>query len=65
MNSNHSNIIRRMIDSGYTNQDIVVRLRCTEEAVEAVRELIQMEHEAAKKHSEQHSEHNDEDWGNE
>ena len=39
----NSKLIRRMIDLGYTNDAIISRIRCTEEAVNAVRELIRLE----------------------
>jgi len=39
----NSKLIRRMIEHGYTNDDIIGRLRCSEKAVEAVRELIRLE----------------------
>ncbi len=38
-----SKIIRRMIDLGYANDAIISRIRCTEEAVDAIRELIRIE----------------------
>ena len=36
-------LIRRMINNGYSNQDIVERLRCKLELVVAIRELIHTE----------------------
>ena len=36
-------LIRRMIDKGYSDEEIVLRLRCKLELVVAVRELIKME----------------------
>ena len=36
-------LIRRMIDKGYSDEDIVLRLRCKLELVVAIRELIKME----------------------
>jgi DNA-binding CsgD family transcriptional regulator len=36
-------LIRRMIGLGYTNQEIIDRLRCTQEVVNAIRELIRLE----------------------
>ena len=36
-------LIRRMIDKGYSDEEIVVRLRCKLELVVAIRELIKME----------------------
>ena len=36
-------LIRRMIDIGYSDEDIVLRLRCKLELVVAIRELIKME----------------------
>jgi hypothetical protein len=33
-------LIRRMINNGYSNQDIVERLRCKVELVEAIRQLM-------------------------
>jgi len=39
----NSKLIRRMIDLQYTNKEIIGRLRCTEEAVESIRELMRLE----------------------
>jgi len=36
-------LIRRMIDKGYSDEEIVLRLRCKLELVVAIRELIKME----------------------
>ena len=36
-------LIRRMIHKGYSDEDIVLRLRCKPELVVAVRELIKIE----------------------
>ena len=36
-------LIRRMIDKGYSDEEIVLRLRCKLELVIAIRELIKME----------------------
>ena len=36
-------LIRRMIDKGYSDKEIVLRLRCKLELVVAIRELIKME----------------------
>lgn len=33
-------LIRRMINNGYSNHDIVERLRCKVELVEAIRQLM-------------------------
>lgn len=35
-------LIRRMITLNYTNEDIVLRLRCKVELVEAIREQIRL-----------------------
>ena len=35
--------IRRMIDKGYSDEEIVLRLRCKLELVVGIRELIKME----------------------
>ena len=36
-------LIRLMIDKGYSDEEIVLRLRCKLELVVAIRELIKME----------------------
>ena len=36
-------LIRRMIDKGYSDEEIVLRLRCKLELVVAIRDLIKME----------------------
>ena len=36
-------LIRRMIDKGYSDEEIVLRLRCKPELVVAIRELMKME----------------------
>jgi hypothetical protein len=36
-------LIRRMIHKGYSDEDIVLRLRCKLELVVAIRELIKIE----------------------
>ena len=36
-------LIRRMINLGYTNEDIIQRLRCTNELIDALRKLIDIE----------------------
>ena len=36
-------LIRRMIDKGYSDEEIVLRLRCKLELVVAIRELMKME----------------------
>ena len=36
-------LIRRMINLGFTNQDIVQRLRCTNEVIDTLRKLIDIE----------------------
>jgi hypothetical protein len=42
-------LIRRMINLRYSNTDIINRLRCTEEAVNSIRELIRLEEEQKNK----------------
>ena len=37
-----------MIDSGYSDEDIVERIRCSPEAVDAVKKLIVLEAERSK-----------------
>ena len=39
----NENLIRRMIGLGYTNGEILDRIRCTQEVVDAIRELIRLE----------------------
>ena len=39
----NTKLIRRMIDLNYTNDEIIGRLRCTEDAIESIRELIRLE----------------------
>ena len=41
-------LIRRMIDKGYSDEEIVLRLRCKLELVVAIRELIKMEVERSR-----------------
>jgi hypothetical protein len=41
-------LIRRMINKGYSDEDIVLRLRCKPELVVAIRELIKMEVERSR-----------------
>ena len=36
-------LIRRMINLGFTNQDIIQRLRCTNEVIDTLRKLIDIE----------------------
>ena len=48
-------LIRRMINNGYSNQDIVDRLRCKLELVVAIRELMIIENTRS------HIKHED-DW---
>ena len=48
-------LIRRMINNGYSNQDIVDRLRCKIELVESIRELMIIEN------TKSHIKHED-DW---
>ena len=40
-------LIRRMIKTGYSDQDIVLRLRVKEELVKAIRKLMDAEHKRA------------------
>ena len=44
-----SKLIRRMISLGYTNEDIIGRIRCTNQAIDSIRELIRLEEEKANK----------------
>ena len=53
-----NNIIRRMINLGYSDDEIVQRLRYNKETVQAVRNLIELEN--ASIHIEEES---NEDWG--
>jgi hypothetical protein len=39
----NAKLIRRMIALHYTNDEIIGRLRCTEDAIESIRELIRLE----------------------
>lgn len=55
-----NNIIRRMINLGYSDDEIVQRLRYSRETVQAVRNLIELEN--ASIHIEDES---NEDWGEE
>jgi len=48
MHSQLIKLIRRMIDSGYSDEDIVERIRCSPEAVDAVKKLIVLEAERSK-----------------
>ena len=41
-------LIRRMIDKGYSDEEIVLRLRCKLELVVAIRDLIKMEVERSR-----------------
>ena len=36
-------LIRRMINLDYTNEDIIQRLRCTNEVIDTLRKLIDIE----------------------
>ena len=36
-------LIRRMINHGFTNEDIIQRLRCTNEVIDTLRKLIDIE----------------------
>ena len=36
-------LIRRMINLGFTNEDIIQRLRCTNEVIDTLRKLIDIE----------------------
>ena len=53
-----NNIIRRMINLGYSDDDIVQRLRYSKEIVQSIRNLIELEN--ASIHIEEES---NEDWG--
>jgi hypothetical protein len=55
-----NNIIKRMINLGYSDDDIVQRLRYNKETVQAVRNLIELENTSS--HIEEES---NEDWGEE
>ena len=57
MTSNTHKIIRRMIDLGYSDEDIVLRLRRPIEVVQAVHKEIELE-KTAKNHDT-----DDYDWG--
>ena len=39
-------LIRRMIKLDYTNEDIIQRLRCTNEVIDTLRKLIDIENKA-------------------
>jgi len=45
MHSQLIKLIRRMIDTGYSDEDIVERIRCSPEAIDAVKRLIVLEAE--------------------
>jgi len=45
-------LIRRMINLGYSNESIIDRIRCTDEAIEALRELMKLESKRNNDHEE-------------
>lgn len=58
----NTTLIRRMIALHYTNEEIIGRLRCTEESIESTRELIRSEEERKNKPI---IKEEDYDWDNE
>ena len=58
----NATLIRRMIALHYTNDEIIGRLRCTEDAIESIRELIRLEEERKNKPI---IKEEDYDWDNE